>query len=69
MPYRDGDETIEFEGKIEVTTAKAYLVYPTIGPDEVWLPKSQVVKKSEPDGDGNIQFEVTKWWASKNDLA
>lgn len=66
MPYRPGDETVEFEAKIEVTTAKAYLVHPTMGPEEAWVPKSQVVEKSDPDQDGNIQWEVTLWWAEKN---
>jgi hypothetical protein len=69
MPYRPGDKTVTFEGRIEVTTAKAYLVVPTIGPDEVWVPKSQVVTKGDPDDDGLILWEVTEWWASKNEMS
>jgi hypothetical protein len=65
MPYREGDETVSFEGKIEHTTPKAYLVLPTMGPEQVWVPKSQLVKMSEPDGDGLRVFTVTEWWASK----
>ena len=63
MPYRDGDKTVEIEAVIETTTAKAYLIYPTMGKKkEVWLPKSQVFQMSEPDDDGNRLFTVTQWW-------
>ena len=65
MPYREGDETVSFEGKIEHTTQKAHLVIPTMGPEQVWVPKSQLVKMSEPDGDGLRVFTVTQWWANK----
>lgn len=68
MGFRGGDETVELEGKIEVTTAKAYLIIPTMGPAEVWLPKSQVVSMSDPDIDGNRNFVVTEWIAKKNGL-
>jgi hypothetical protein len=64
MPYREGDPTVELEAKVEVTTAKAYLIHPTMGPkEEVWLPKSQTVAMGEPDEHGNRQFVVTQWWA------
>jgi hypothetical protein len=69
MPYREGDATHTFEGKIETATAKAYLVIPTMGPQQIWVPKSQTVGMSDPDGDGNIQFTVTFWWASHSDMA
>lgn len=62
MGYRYGDPTFTFEGKIEFTSAKAYLVYPTMGLAEVWVPKSQVVEMGDPDADGNRIFEVTEWW-------
>ena len=65
MPYRDGDETYDFEGKIETATAKAILVVPTMGPAQVWVPKSQIAKQTEPDGEGNIVFTVTAWWYDK----
>jgi len=65
MPYREGDETVSFEGRIEVSTAKAHLVFPTMGPEQVWVPKSQLVKMSEPDADGLRVFTVTDWWAKK----
>jgi len=64
MGYREGDETVSFEGKIEHATAKAYLVEPTIG-EKVWVPKSQCVSMSEPDGEGNRMFTVTEWWFGK----
>jgi hypothetical protein len=67
MPYRPGDDVIVIEARIETQTQKAYLIYPTLG-GEYWLPKSQVAHMSAPDGDGNIEFEVTKWWADKNNL-
>ena len=64
MPYRPGDPTMELEAVIETTTAKAYLIYPTMGPKkEVWLPKSQVVEMSEPNDNGTRTFKVTEWWA------
>lgn len=69
MGYRSGDETVEFEGKVEVTTAKAYLIIPTMGPAEVWLPKSQVISMSDADMDGNRTLVITEWIAKKNGLA
>jgi hypothetical protein len=62
MPYREGDETFTFEGKIEHTTPKAHLVIPTMGPAQVWVPKSQLVRMTEADVDGNREFTVTDWW-------
>ena len=63
MPYREGDPTCEIEGRIETTTAKAYLIEPTMGNMKtVWLPKSQTVGMSDPNDDGNRTFTVTKWW-------
>jgi hypothetical protein len=67
MGYRAGDETYEFEGKVEHVTAKARLVVPTMGPAQVWVPKSQTVSMSEPDADGNCVFTVTKWWYDKQE--
>jgi len=69
MPYRDGDPTVEVEAKIEVTTAKAYLVKPTMGPkDQVWLPKSQTVEMSDADENGLRTFTVTDWWYKQAEL-
>jgi len=69
MPYRPGDPTYKFEAKIEVTTAKAYLLHPTMGvKQEVWCPKSQVVGMTEPDENGNRILEVTEWWWQKADM-
>ena len=66
MPYRPGDPTREFEGKITHSTAKAYLVEPTLSRvPEVWLPKSQVVGETEPDANGLRTFTVTEWWYNK----
>lgn len=67
MPYRPGDPTVQVEGYIEVTTAKAYLLKPTMGPKyEVWMPKSQVVTMSDADENGIRVFEVTEWWAKQS---
>jgi hypothetical protein len=63
MPYRAGDPTIDIEARIETSTAKAYLIEPTMGTKEqVWLPKSQTVQMGEPDDNGNRIFTVTDWW-------
>lgn len=67
MGYRPGDELITIEGKIEAVTLKAYLVIPTMGPAQVWIPKSQIASSTDPDADGNILFEVTKWWYDKQE--
>ena len=69
MGYRKGDETVELEARIEKETAKAYLLVPTsMGPDECWIPKSQVVEMSPPDAKGNILFTLTEWIAQKNGI-
>ena len=71
MAYRPGDPTKEVEARIEVTTAKAYLIEPTMGlKKQIWLPKSQVVSMSEADSDGNELriFTVTEWWFNKAEL-
>ena len=64
MPYRDGDPTVQLEARIEATTAKAYLIEPTMGAKkQVWLPKSQVVQMGEYDTDTGLrEFVVTQWW-------
>ena len=69
MPYRPGDPVFYFEAKVEVTTAKAYLLHPTMGSiKEVWCPKSQVVSMGEADDEGNRMFEVTEWWFNKSGM-
>ena len=69
MAYRPGDPTVELEARVEVTTAKAYLIEPVMGTKrEVWLPKSQVVSMGEADPDGNRTFVVTDWWYQKAEL-
>lgn len=68
MPYRDGDPIVEIEARIEHTTAKAYLIEPTMGEKrEVWLPKSQTVQMTEC-GDGLFLFTVTKWWYDRAEI-
>lgn len=70
MPYRPGDPTFEIEAQVETSTAKAYLIYPTMGAKkEVWLPKSQVVEMSEPNDNGLRTFTVTEWWYGVSGLA
>lgn len=66
MPYREGDPTVELEARIEVTTAKAYLIEPTMGKKQVWLPKSQTVQMSDLQENGMRTFTVTQWWASQS---
>lgn len=69
MGYRQGDPTEMLEGKIETSTAKAYLVEPTYGNKrEVWIPKSQVVGMTEEDQFGNRIFTVTQWWYDRADI-
>ena len=69
MPYRAGDPTVEIEASIEVTTAKAYLINPTMGTKrEVWLPKSQVVGITDPDDNGMKVFTVTRWWYDRAEI-
>jgi hypothetical protein len=69
MPYRPGDPTVEVEARIEITTAKAYLIEPTMSmKSEVWLPKSQVVGMTDPDENGIRIFTVTQWWHDKAEL-
>ena len=69
MPYREGDPTKELEGRIEVTTPKAYLLELPMGPKaQVWLPKSQTVSMTESDENGNRTFTVTQWWYNQAGL-
>lgn len=58
--YRD-EGVVVFEGKIELTTAKAYLVEMTLG-GRYFVPKSQISDMGEPDIDGNREFTVSEWW-------
>lgn len=67
MGYRVGDETVEVEAKIEHATSKAVLIEPTLG-DKCWIPRSQIIQQSEPDGDGNVILIVKMWIAEKNGL-
>lgn len=63
MAYRDGDETVELEAYIEHTTAKAYLIEPTMGhKGQFWLPKSQVAGMTARDDNNIAVFQVTRWW-------
>lgn len=69
MGFRIGDETVAVEGIIKNQTEKAYLIELTaMGPDEVWLPKSQIVSQSPPGPKGEIEFIITEWIAKKNGL-
>lgn len=67
MGYDDFRGAKSFEAKVVLTTKKAKLVEPTIGPPEVWVPNSQILNMGEADIDGNRVFTVTKWWSSKQD--
>lgn len=68
---RNGDETVEFEGRmVGPKTAKAWLIEPTEGFAELWLPKSQCISFDGPYGDDMdlYTFVVTDWWAGKNGM-
>jgi len=69
MPYRPGDATVQIEARIETTTAKAYLIEPTMTvKKQVWLPKSQTVEMGDADENGLRLFTVTEWWAQRAEL-
>jgi hypothetical protein len=60
---------VDIEAEIEVTTAKAYLIKPTMGnKKEVWLPKSQMVEMTDPDENKLRVFTVTEWWHQRAEL-
>lgn len=61
--FNDEDD-FQFEGRIEHSTAKAWLVDPTVG-SQVWVPKSQCRSKTEVD-EGLFVFVVSDWWYRKN---
>lgn len=65
MGYNSGDEQVEFEARIEHSTAKAKLLVPTMGPEQCWCPNSVIDWMSEPDEYGNRTFRVRSWWAKK----
>jgi hypothetical protein len=58
-------EMLEFEGKVEHTTMKAWLVEDNISGKQAWLPKSVGQMMGEPDPDGNIIFNAPEWWMKK----
>jgi hypothetical protein len=58
---------VEMEARIEHVTEFAYLVEPTIG-EQFWLPKSQVVDRTDPDMEGLVVFHITEWIAEKKGL-
>lgn len=70
---RDDDETYSFEATVKHATAKAVLVEPTIGPDECWIPRSQI-REQEWHGESRwlflplFGFTITQWIAKKNGL-
>ena len=69
MPYREGDPTVEIEGRIEHSTEKAHLIEPTTGKlKQVWLPKSQIAEMGEPNENEIRIFLVTKWWYEKSGI-
>ena len=61
-----GDETYEWEGRIEFQTAKARLVQSTIGA-KVWVPKGQTFDliRIGTDDDGPFLFHTSEWWTKK----
>ena len=65
MGYND---VVKVEAKIIVSTAKAHLIEPTMGPPEVWVPKSQITDLGEPDEDGLRIITIKEWFAKKEGL-
>lgn len=66
MGYND---VVVIEGKVVMTTKKAYLIEPTMGPSEVWVPKSQVTDLGEPySDDGLREIHIKQWFADKEGL-
>lgn len=63
---RRDEKEFTFEGKVEHTSEKAYLVEFTLG-GRYWVPKSQVLRMEEPDIDGNREFIVKEWWWNKRE--
>ena len=60
---------MEVEAKVVHSTAKAYLIEPTLGHKwEVWLPKSQIVGETDPDENGLRTFTVTEWWYKRSEI-
>jgi hypothetical protein len=70
MAIRPGDPTVELEARIEHTTAKAYLIEPTMGKQtQVWLPKSQIAGMTERDPEnGTTIFQVSRWWYDRAEI-
>lgn len=64
---RDDDDTYSFEARIKHATSKAVLVEPTMGPEECWIPRSQI-KSMVESGEGVFWFVVSEWIAKKNGL-
>jgi hypothetical protein len=61
-----GREELQFEGKVEHTTAKAWLVEDNMSGAKAWLPKSVGRMEGDADPDGNIIFVAPEWWMKKN---
>jgi hypothetical protein len=53
---------IEFEGRVEHSTAKAWLVIDTMSNNQAWLPKSvgKIVRDVDPEG--LTLFEAPESW-------
>lgn len=61
------DRTYQFEARlVGPSTSKAVLVAPTVGPDEVWVPRSQILHQ-ERNSEETYTFIVTEWWATRSD--
>lgn len=62
MPVRQGDATVVYEGKIEHKAPKSWIVEFTLLPGKWAVPFNQILTMSEPDGYGNVEFEISQWW-------
>jgi hypothetical protein len=59
--------TEQIEGKVEHVSEKAILLIPTMGPKQIWVPKSQIEGDwkealDNKDADGNVTLTVSEWW-------
>lgn len=65
---RIGDELVELEGRVTVTTTKAMCIEFTNTGKEHWCPKSQIVERFEGAGTDGDVFHIKEWWCKKEGL-
>lgn len=68
MPRR-GDELIEFQGRVEASTGKAWKFKSDFMDEAIWVPKSQ--SEWEPDDDSDEPtgtMKIKEWFVDKNSI-